>query len=322
MKKYINIFQFLVIIALAGIIIAERQPQIAQVEAAPVYNAALPFQQLASYKVFTFEIPKELDLAGEQVPLDDNEVLQRFDREIHVNTYWNSSTIFLMKRSNQWFPHLAPILEEHNIPKDFLYLSLIESGLMNVKSPAGASGFWQLMEATAKELGLEVNEEVDERYNAKKSTEAACKYLANAHKKFGNWTNVAASYNMGMAGLQRSLMEQKADSYYDLLLNDETSRYIFRILAIKEIMENPARYGYNIPSNHLYQQEKLTELVVDKNIPDLTDFAIAQGINYKVLKNHNPWLRKKSLTIKKPGQAYTLLLPEKRFSLQNLVLNE
>lgn len=321
MKNFVNIFQFAAIIALVSyIIINQQQPLQSVGETSLEKNEDSP--SLAStYKVFTFEVPEELNLAGEKVPLEDKEVLQRFDREIHVNTYWNSSTIFLMKRSNQWFPHLEAILEEHNIPRDFLYLSLIESGLMNVKSPAGASGFWQLMEATAKGLGLEVNEEVDERYNAIKSTEAACKYLNNAYKKFGNWTNVAASYNVGMAGLQRSLMEQKATSYYDLLLNEETSRYVFRILAIKEIMENPERYGYNIPLKHLYQQEKLKEVTVDKTIPDLAEFAIAQGINYKILKNHNPWLRKKTLTIKKPGKVYTLLLPEDRFTLQNLVSN-
>jgi hypothetical protein len=320
-KNFINIFQFTIIIGLAAYIFSIHNKQATPVQEDNKFHQEISPLLPTSYKVYTFEAPEELVLAGEKVPLQDNEVLQRFDREIHVNTYWNSSTIFLMKRSNQWFPHLAKVLDEHNIPRDFLYLSLIESGLMNVRSPAGASGFWQLMEATAKELGLEVNEEVDERYNAIKSTEAACKYLNIAYKKFGNWTNVAASYNVGMTGLQRSLAEQKVNSYYDLLLNEETSRYVFRILAIKEIMENPEKYGYNIPQKHLYQPEKLKEVYVDKTIPDLAEYALVQGINYKILKNHNPWLRKKSLTIKKAGRGYTLLIPENRYTLQNLASN-
>lgn len=320
MKKKIPVFQFFIIIGLIIYMIVDHKNPFPGVE--PQWKAsndeALVLASNSENRVYTYEIPEEIDLAGEAVPLDDYEVRQRLDRELHVNTHWNSNTIFLMKRSNQWFPHMASVLQENGIPQDFLYLPLIESGLLNVKSPAGATGFWQLMESTAKELGLEVNDEVDERFNAIKSTEAACKYLNMAYNKFGNWTNVAASYNVGMYGLQRSLLEQKVESYYDLLLNDETSRYVFRILAIKEILKNPAKYGYNIPDNQLYPAEDLRELIIDRNIPDLVEFSIAHGINYKILKHYNPWLRKKSLTIKKSGHSYTILLPKHPVSFQKM----
>lgn len=327
MNKVLNIIQAIVILGLLGFFII-HQPENAKTTAR---SSLEPVQEEEKHHLFsqpplsqppqkfhTFDVPENLTLAGEKVPLDDVEVLQRLDRELHVNTYWNSNTIFLMKRSSQWFPQISKILKENEIPQDFLYLPLIESGLLNVKSPAGALGFWQFMEHTARELGLEVNDEVDERYDPILSTEAACKYLKQAYNKFGNWTNVAASYNVGMAGLQRSLMEQKVGSYYDLLLNDETSRYVFRLLAIKEIMENPVKYGYDIPEKHLYKQEKLREVKVVTSIPNLVDFALAQGINYKILKQYNPWLRKKSLTIKQKGKTYTLLVPQNSLNFKDL----
>ncbi|CAN5464287.1 lytic transglycosylase domain-containing protein [soil metagenome] len=320
-KKVLIIVQLVVILVLAGYFIYQKpeEKSFARSSVALLEEKEKQFNHIQPpQKFLTFDVPEDLNLAGERVPLDDMEVLQRLDRELHVNTYWNSNTIFLMKRSSQWFPHMAKILEENGIPNDFQYLPLIESGLLNVKSPAGALGFWQFMEHTARELGLEVNDEVDERYDPIRSTEAACKYLKQAFNKFGNWTNVVASYNMGMAGMHRSMMEQKVDSYYDLLLNDETSRYVFRLLAIKEIMENPGKYGYDIPEKHLYKQEPLKEIKIDTSIPDLVDFALNQGINYKILKQYNPWLRKKSLTIKQKGKSYTLLLPQHSFNLKEL----
>lgn len=262
------------------------------------------------YKVYTFDIPKKLDFAGEEVPLMDIDVVERFDREIHINTYWNSSTVFLIKKANRWLPQIGPIMEANGIPEDFKYLPVIESSLTNGVSPRGATGFWQLMEGTARELGLEVNDEVDERYHPLLSTEAACKYLNKAYNKFGNWTNVAASYNIGMKGLERRLEEQHVFSYYDLLLNEETSRYVFRVLALKEIMENPYNYGYMIPKKHLYQQEPVRTVTVDTTINDLVKFSASQGINYKILKQYNPWLRKNKLTIKKAGRSYNLTIPE------------
>ncbi len=259
--------------------------------------------------VLTYEIPENLNFAGETVPSDNPDVMERFDREVHVNTYWHSNTVFLIKRANRWFPIIEPILQKNGIPEDFKYLAVIESSLTNVVSPKKAVGFWQLLGGTAKEWGLEVNNEVDERYHPAKSAEVACKYIQRAHKKFGNWTNSAASYNMGIYGLSKRLKEQKVDSYYDLLLNHETSRYVFRALALKEIMENPAKYGYDIPEEHLYKNYPMKEIKVTKSIQSLVDFSNAIGINYKILKLHNPWLRRKKLTVKGKKGGYAITVP-------------
>lgn len=303
MKFLKNTIQLIIILLLVSYII---YGEVYRQEAAPPYQPP----QVQDYKVQTFDIPSHLDFAGEDVPLTDTEVRERLDREMHVNTYWHSSTIFTLKRASRWLSQITPVLKEHDIPEDFKYLAVIESGLLNVQSPRGATGFWQLMEETGRELGLEVNDEVDERYDPIKSTEAAVKYLKKAHERFGDWTSAAASYNIGMYGLDKRMQEQKVGSYYDLLLNEETSRYVFRILALKEIMENPAKYGYEIPNKHLYQQEALKTVVVDSTINDLVAFAAENNISYKTLKQHNPWLRKNSLTIKKGGKPYEILIPE------------
>ena len=181
------------------------------------------------------------------------------------------------------------------MPDDFKYLAVIESGLVNAVSPAGARGVWQFMPATAKEKGMEVNDMVDERYHLEKSTEAACKYLLEAKAKFGNWTLAAASYNGGMTGVTKQIEMQQVESYYDLLLNDETSRYVFRILALKEIMKSPEKFGFNVEANEMYVNLPSKVITVDSSIPDLASFAKSQGINYKILKIHNPWLRDKKL---------------------------
>ena len=258
----------------------------------------------------SFELPKKLFFAGERVPLQDTDVRERLDKELNVNVYYHSSTIFLIKRANRWFPFVAKQLEKHNIPTDMIYLPLIESGFQQVVSPAGASGFWQLMKGTARELNLEVNDEVDERYHPEKSTLAAIEYLKDAYSKFGNWTNVAASYNMGMNGLGKALKKQRVNSYYDLLLNDETKRYVFRMLALREIMSNQKKYGFYVNSEELYYPEAVKSVEVKTNVPDLTEFAIQNGVTYKTLKRYNPWLRKNSLTIKKKGKTYQVLLPK------------
>jgi len=269
------------------------------------------------FQVYTFDTPNSLSFAGEPVPLKEEDVRERFDREVHVNAYWHSSTIFLIKRANRWLPQIEPILKKYGIPDDFKYLTVIESGLQNVVSPKGATGFWQLMKGTAKDFDLEVNKEVDERYNPIKSTEAACKYLLKAYEKFGNWTAVAASYNMGMRGFSRSVEQQKVNSYYDLLLNHETARYVFRILAIKAILENPKKYGYDLPEKQLYKQPPLREIRVEESIPKLVDFSLEQGITYKDLKLNNPWLRAKKLTVRERSKGYTLLIPDKRATLND-----
>ncbi|HLF36100.1 MAG TPA: transglycosylase SLT domain-containing protein [Cyclobacteriaceae bacterium] len=257
----------------------------------------------------TYEIPNDLEFAGEIIPLNDYDLRERYDREILSNAYFHSNTILLFKRSGRWFPLMKPILEKNQLPLDFLYLPLIESGLTNMVSPKSAVGFWQLTAGSARELGLIVNNEIDERYNPLKSTEAACRYLIKAKQKFGNWINAAAAYNMGMRGLSRLMEMQKMDSYEDLLLNEETSRYIFRILAMKEIFTNPGEYGFLMSEQHYYSPEPVKEVVIGNSIPDLAEYALSLGINYKLLKRYNPWLRKNFLTINDPSKPVVIQVP-------------
>jgi membrane-bound lytic murein transglycosylase D len=258
--------------------------------------------------VVSFELPKKITFAGDSVPLKIQDVKERLDKELHINTYLHGSTIFLMKRAHRWLPQIDSILKKEGIPEDFKYLPLIESALLNDISPKDAVGFWQILKSAGKENGLEITNEVDERYDPLKATKAACNYLRTSYRKFGNWTLVAASYNRGMAGTQRALDNQKVSNYYDLYLNDETARYVFRILAIKEIISNPKKYGFNIRPEYLYEQEKLRYVEVTETIHDLINFSIQQGINYKLLKRYNPWLREDRLTIRK-GKTYRIAIP-------------
>jgi membrane-bound lytic murein transglycosylase D len=254
------------------------------------------------------DVPTRMSFAGEEVPLDVPDVFERFDRELHINSYMHNSTIFIMKRAGRWLPQIEQILKENGIPDDFKYQALIESALLNDTSPRGAVGFWQIMEPAGKELGLEIRDEVDERYDPLKATAAACKYLKKAHDKFGNWTLAAASYDRGMAGLDRALENQRVKSYYDLFLNDETARYVFRLLAIKEIMEHPAKYGFDIGERALYKPEPVRYVEVNETVKDLVDFSISHGTSYKILKRLNPWLRDDRLTVKK-NRVYKIALP-------------
>ena len=242
-----------------------------------------------------FDIPTEMDFASEKVPLNGYEIQERVDRELLINTHLHSSTILILKRANKIFPIIEPILLKYQVPDDFKYLSVIESALVNAVSSAGARGIWQFMPETAKEKGMEVSESVDERYHLEKSTEAACKYLVAAKEKFGSWTLAAASYNGGMAGITKQIEFQQETNYYDLLLNDETSRYVFRILALKTIMKNPEKYGFNLDPKLLYNNIKTRQIQIDSSVSNLAIFAKSQGINYKILKYHNPWLRDKKL---------------------------
>ncbi len=251
------------------------------------------FQQ--NYGVYAIPIPADINFAGEQPNLNDPDVIERLDREVHVNTYWQSNSLLMFKRANRYFEIIEPILKKNGVPDDFKYLSLIESGFQNVVSPAGAVGFWQIMKATGREYGLEINSEIDERYNLEKSTEAACKYLVEAKKQFGSWTLAAASYNMGMSGLRKQLDRQKASNYYDLLLNAETARYVFRILAVKTIFENPEMYGFHYRDKDLYQPLEVKVITIDSSVAHFADFAAEHGISYKTLKYHNPWLRQNYL---------------------------
>lgn len=256
----------------------------------------------------SFDVPRKATFAGEPMPLDLPDVKERLDKELQINTYFHSNTIFLIKRANRWLPQIEKILKEHNIPEDFKYLPLIESNLMNVVSPAEAVGYWQILKTSGKEFGLEISDEVDERYDPLKATVAACKYLNQAYRKFGSWTLVAASYNRGMGGIERAIENQGEKNYYDLFLNEETSRYVFRIVAIKEIIENPSRYGFKVNRKHLYEEEPLRYVDVDQTVKDLVDFAKQNGTNYKLIKRHNPWLRDDRLTVKK-GKRYRIAIP-------------
>lgn len=269
-------------------------------EAADAQGAWMPARAL--------EVPKTMSFAGEEVPLNVPDVYERFDRELHINSYMHNSTIFIMKRAGRWLPQIEPILKANGIPEDFKYMALIESALLNDVSPRGAVGFWQIMDDAGKELGLEIRDEVDERYDPLKATAAACKFLHKAHEKFGNWTLAAASYDRGMAGLSRAMENQKVKSYYDLFLNDETGRYVFRMLAIKEIMEHPSKYGFDIGERHMYKPEPVRYVDVDETVKDLVEFSIAQGTSYKLLKRLNPWLREERLTVKK-NRTYKIALP-------------
>lgn len=250
----------------------------------------------------------DMDFSGEKVPTFLADVQERLDKEMITNRNYHTNTTLVIKRANKVFPIIEPILAQHGIPDDFKYLAVIESSLTNAVSPAGARGVWQFMPATAKEKGIEVSDEVDERYHLEKSTEAACKYLLYAKEKFGSWTLAAASYNGGIAGISNKLKEQQVENYYDLLLTEETSRYVFRILALKEIMKNHEKYGFSIPDEALYYPIPTQIVVVDSSITNLAQFAKSQGINYKILKIHNPWLRDKKLT-NPSGKKYEIEIP-------------
>ncbi|WP_333599971.1 lytic transglycosylase domain-containing protein [Flavobacterium sp.] len=252
--------------------------------------------------------PTAVDFAGETTPLKITDVRERLDRELLINANLDATTALIIKRANRAFPIIEPILKQYGVPDDFKYLAVIESGLINAVSPSGAKGVWQFMPDTAKERGMEVNDVVDERYHLEKSTEAACKYFLAAKDKFGSWTLAAASYNGGMNGLSKKLEEQKVTDYYDLGLTEETSRYVFRILALKQIMQNPALYGFSIYATDLYPPIPTKSVEVDSTINDLTSFAQSQGINYKVLKIHNPWLRDKKL-LNPSKKKYEIKIP-------------
>ena len=264
-----------------------------------------------NYSIFAVDIPKDLNFASEKVPLNNYDVLETIDREFLVNTYWQSQTILFLKRANKYFPIIEPILKKNNIPDDFKYLAVAESGLTNASSPSGAKGFWQFLKATGKEYGLEINREVDERYNLEKSTQAACDFFNKSYKKFGNWTLVAASYNMGMSGLNKQLKRQYTNNYWDLLLNSETSRYVNRIVAIKTILSNPDKFGFHIRQKDLYRFIETTTIEIDSTVSDFGLFAYKNGMNYKILKIFNPWLRDNKLTNNK-RKKYIILAPKNK----------
>ncbi|WP_274475907.1 lytic transglycosylase domain-containing protein [Mangrovimonas aestuarii] len=262
------------------------------------------------YNVYALPVPEYLEFAGEAMPINDPDIYERIDRELLVNTYWQSNGLLLFKRAYKYFPTIEPILKKYGVPDDFKYLAVIESGLLNVVSPAGARGVWQIMPATARENGLEVNDNVDERYNLEKATEAACQYLLESKEEFGSWTLAAAAYNAGKNGISRRLDDQNVKDYYDLLLGEETGRYVFRIVALKEILTHPDKYGFNFREKDLYKEVPTYKVEVDTAVTDFTKFAEKFDINYKILKIHNPWLREPFLNNKSRKQ-YFIEIPEK-----------
>lgn len=265
-----------------------------------------------TYKIKALPMPEDLEFAGESVPLNDPDIYERMDRELLVNTYWQSNALLLMKRAHKYFPVIEPVLKEEGIPDDFKYLAVIESGLTHAVSPARAVGFWQILESTGKEYGLEINGNVDERYHIEKSTRVAADYLKKAKARFGSWTLAAASYNAGQYGVDKQLDRQKVGEYYDLLLGEETGRYVFRILAVKEIMTNPEKYGFSFNESDLYTHIPVKKVKVDTVVTDFPDFAENFGINYKILKVHNPWLRDDHLK-NASRKTYYIDIPEEGY---------
>lgn len=252
---------------------------------------------------------KTFDFAGEPVPVNED-TRERLDRELSINAYWQSTTLLNMKMAHKHFPVVEKILKENGIPEDFKYLAIAESGLRNVTSSASAKGYWQFMKPAATEMGLEITEDVDERLHIEKSTKAACNYIKQLYRRFGSWTNVAGSYNIGPTAFARSLAEQKESSYYDLNINEETSRYIFRIIAIKEIVQNPNDFGYYLEESDKYiPHPNLKSINITQTIPSLADFAHEYGTTYRLLKYYNPWLINNKLTVA-AGKEYIIKVPE------------
>ena len=264
------------------------------------------------YNIYAIDIPEMLNFSGESMPIHIPDVRERIDRELLVNTYWQSNGLLMFKRAQRYFPIIEPILKSYAIPDDFKYLALIESGLQNVTSSAGAKGFWQIMKSTGKEYGLEINSNVDERNNLELATYVACKYLLKAKSELGSWTLAAASYNAGINGVKKKLKRQEVSDYYDLLFGEETGRYVFRIVALKEILTHPKKYGFNFSKKHLYETVPTYKIKVDTAVADFTSFARKFDLNYKQLKIHNPWLRESFLN-NRSNKIYYLEIPNKGY---------
>lgn len=256
----------------------------------------------------TFKIPQNVTFAGEKLPLDNFDTRESLERELLTSAYRHSSTILIIKRANRYLPVIEKILKNNDIPDDFKYLVAAESEYSNIISPAGATGFWQIMKETGKEEGMEINDIVDERYDIEKSTQFACNYFRKSFEKYGNWTLAAASYNGGRSAIDEQIQIQKQTNYYDLLLAEETARYIFRAVAYKLVISDPAGYGFDIRKEELYAPLKYYEVTVDTSITDFSKFAEKFGTNYKLLKFLNPWLRKPYLT-PRPGKVYSIKIP-------------
>ncbi|MEI7802096.1 MAG: lytic transglycosylase domain-containing protein [Bacteroidota bacterium] len=306
-KRFISIFSFISFLLVVGLFIGAKK---IDGTGRPINyrysNLRSPFDN----KTYPVKIPDSLDFSGESVPLYDFDVVERLDKELIVNTYWQSRTLLILKEMKQIGSILRPILKSNGLPDDFIYLAVAESGLQNdVVSPSGATGVWQFVANTGRNYGLQIDDYVDERLNYEKATAAACKYLKESKARFGSWTLAAASYNLGQEGLDRSIKNQKVRSYYDLYLNNETSRYIFRILALKEVMKNPQLYGFHVSTTDLYPSLKYHTVTVDTSINNLTEFAVSEGTTYKYLKVFNPWMINTSLP-NKDKKIYSIKIPD------------
>lgn len=299
-EKWIKIIVPILVVVPIGLVLLV-------VSSATVENEQIIVESKTKFK--SPVIPDSVWFAGERMPLERFDIKEALDRELLSNTYFHSQTIRFIKMAPRYFSVIEPILKEKGIPDDFKYLAVAESGFNpRAVSPASAVGFWQFMKSTAQQYKLEVNSEIDERYHVVKSTYAACDYLNNAYEKYGSWTLVAATYNAGMAGVQRQINRQKVDGYYDLLFVEETQRYVFRIVALKLIMSNPKVYNFIIHENEKYPVIKTRYIEIAGQVPDFADFALENGINYKLLKDFNPWLRDNKL-INSAGKKYMLEIP-------------
>jgi hypothetical protein len=300
MNKVLVIYSSLVTLLLATVLFFASANKDAALE--------LPERELPQ-TIYPISLNRAFEFAGEPLPMDNFDVRERLDRELTVNSYTHGTTLLNIKHTYRYFPLFEKILKEYGIPDDFKYVSVAESNLRNAVSPAGARGIWQLMAPTAQQYGLEISEEVDERYHYEKATVVACKLLKDYYKKFGNWTLAAAGYNMGGPRLAKEKEAQGGVTFYDLNLNEETSRYIFRLVAFKDILENPKRYGFVLDQEEAYTPlDKFKEIEVKTSIPELAAFAREHGITYRMLKLYNPWLISTRLTIK-TGQAYRIKIP-------------
>lgn len=262
----------------------------------------------SNYKIKALKIPEDLSFAGEKVQLNKTDIRERIDRELLVNTYWQSNALLWFKRTHKYFPVIEPILKEKGVPDDFKYLAVIESDLRNVTSPAGAKGMWQMLKDAGRENGLEINDNVDERYHLEKATRAACDYLIKAKERLGSWTLAAAAYHAGNYGIEKRLTEQMVDSYYDVLAGENTERYVPRIVAAKEILSNPEKYGFEFDNEDLYKIGPSNAVKVDTAITNIANFAKKYNTNYKELKILNPWLRENKLN-NKSGKLYEIKIP-------------
>ena len=256
-------------------------------------------------------VPKSMEFCGKRINLDREDMFERFDRELTSLCYGHSNTLLTIKRANRYFPEMAPILKANGVPMDLLYLACVESTLNpRAYSPAKAAGFWQFLPSTGRQYGLEVSDEIDERYHVKKATEAACRYLKQAYAKYGDWPTAMASYNGGQGRISGELERQMVDSSFDLYLTEETSRYVFRIMAMKAVMENPRTFGFALTPSQLYNTVECDEVAVSGPVASWPEWAIDRGINLQILRELNPWIRSKSLT-NKDGKTYYVRVPKK-----------